>query len=73
MKLQLCHVDFPEVQQMSKEIIDMYDTHVQDVSVLAHYGFDLDYVKRALHWCPASSQPADKDLRLALMVTRRIS
>ena len=38
---------------MSKEIIDMYATHVQDVSVLAQYGFDLDYVKGALHLCLA--------------------
>ena len=45
MRLQLCRVDFPEVQQMSKETIDTYDTHVQDVTVLAEYGFDLDYVK----------------------------
>ena len=53
MRLQLCRVDFPEVQQMSKETIDTYDTHVQDVTVLAEYGFDLDYVKGALRWCLA--------------------
>jgi hypothetical protein len=50
MRLQLCRVDFPEVQQMSKETIDTYDTHVQDVTVLAEYGFDLDYVKGAWRW-----------------------
>ena len=38
---------------MSKETIDTYDTHVQDVTVLAEYGFDLDYVKGALRWCLA--------------------